>query len=190
MGNGKKIPASLAGDEITAYLNMMEPTRPVIVEACTEKMQARELLPLTTSSPDANPVTFFSKNVNAFVFDKDLINRFFDENGPNGQQKPADVLLVFLGMVKEDEDDAKNIGTPTVVLAGCYQNNDGTFSSMNLPGEEATEFPPKRIVRMFPNKLKEMVQEISQGKDEHLVEAFKAEVGKHIPLQFEIVQEQ
>ncbi len=182
---GKIISAATASDEIGAFLSMIEPARPLVVKFLEEKMDDKTLqLPIKTA-PSATGVTYFRKDVNAFVFDKELVTRFFETKGPNGVQKPADVLLVFLGMVKDDADNEDNVGTPTVILAGCHQEPDGTFKSMNLPGQEATEYPPKKIIQAFPAHLNSMIE--SLDGDETKKAEFKAELNKHLPLSFKIV---
>lgn len=183
---GKKISAATANDEIAAFLDMMKPTRPIVVDFLEEKMRTKDLLPPIKNSPTATPVSYFRKDVNAFVFDKELVTRFFETNGPNGIQKPADVLLVFLGMVKDDNNDETNIGTPTVVLAGCHQQDDGTFKSMDLPGQEASEYPPKKIVPLFPESINSKLNVMSLDKE--MVDDLKSEITKHLPLRFKIEQ--
>ncbi len=91
--------------------------------------------------------TFYSSDVNAFIFSKDLIESFFKDKDENGNpQKNANFLMVILSAKYEGDD----MGKPTIVVAGvnkdeygnCYKALDITYAAVEQPPtEELTEFP-------------------------------------------------
>lgn len=98
--------------------------------------------------------TFYSSDINAFIFSKELIERFFsgvDENG-NPQAK-ADYLMVILGAKYKAPD---TIGLPTVVVAGVNKTSEDKYTSLNIP-HAADQQPPIGTIVEFPSHQDPMV---------------------------------
>lgn len=87
----------------------------------------KKQLPSSVSIGEVNEFISSTNNYNAFVFSKDLIKRFFDEN--EGKEV-ADYLVIVLGayfqdastMVKDSMDSKK--GAFTVLTTGCVKEED------------------------------------------------------------------
>ena len=92
-------------------------------------------LPSTQPAPVHDSISFHKSEVNAFIFDAELVTRFFE--GPD----PAKYLMVFVGA-----DGIK----PTVVVAGVNAESDGcTFTSLSLQ-KPGSQHPGLRVDAVFP----------------------------------------
>jgi hypothetical protein len=84
---------------------------------------------------------FHLSDTNAFIFDADLVTRFF--YGDN----PAQYLMVFLAADKSE---------PTVVVAGVNQHPKDPNVLVSLKMENpATQHPKKRVDAIFPGPNKD-----------------------------------
>ena len=78
-------------------------------------------------------VNFYGSGYNGYIFDRDLVTRFFGD---------AQYLLVLVGAAPD--------GIPTVLVAGCVDGDDeDTFKSLNIENP-ASEHPPKQFTASFP----------------------------------------
>jgi hypothetical protein len=76
---------------------------------------------------------FYASTFNGYIFDKDLVDRFF----------PAARYLLVLQAASSD-------GTPTVLLAGCNDGDEsGSFKTLAIE-EPASQHPPKQFMAEFP----------------------------------------
>lgn len=127
--NGRTITKKEAETYLDAYNQTIEGLR-------------KELLPdldrrnFPTASTNAAR-SFLSSKYNAFVFDKELVTRFFED------KNDAKYLVVLLG-VHTEADASVNIkkGDATVILLGCIKNESDKFQSLQI-AEPASEHPPK-----------------------------------------------
>ncbi len=91
--------------------------------------------------------TFYTADVNAFIFSRSLVERFFSGLNENEQPQPkADYLMVITGAKYKGPDI---IGTPTVVIAGVNKEADNTYRSLNIP-YAADQQPPVETIVEFP----------------------------------------
>ena len=90
---------------------------------------------------------FYSSDVNAFIFDKSLVMRFFPEDPKSPQ---ADYLMVIIGAKPKGNPIE---GNPTIVIAGVVDNpnGDGTYLSLPIP-QPGTEQPPFKVLLKFPDQ--------------------------------------
>jgi hypothetical protein len=90
--------------------------------------------PSTEQGPVQDSIDFHKSEVNAFIFDAELITRFFE--GPD----PAKYLMVFMGA---------NGVKPTVVTAGAKDGEKpGTFRTFS--SKPGNQHPGFRIDATFP----------------------------------------
>ena len=90
--------------------------------------------------------TFYSTDINTFVFSKELIQRFFEPENTSQSQESANYLMIILGAKYEGD----LLGRPTVVVAGvnkdeynkCYEALSITYA--------ANEQPPAMELLRFP----------------------------------------
>lgn len=126
-------------------------------------MQDKVLTKVTQSERDKDEILqkaekHFGKKMNAFIFSKSTITRFFDPTLNNGQE--AEYLVVFFAAKYKNSDAASVKSSPTVVLAGLNSIGNDEYASLNIPAP-ATEQPPSKIEYQFPNpKNKEMDQRL------------------------------
>jgi hypothetical protein len=95
-----------------------------------------------------------TKDYNAFIFDKEQVLRFFNIDPSSIPNDSADCLMVILGAHdKTDIIGSLQVqeGEPTVLLAGCKRQSDGSFFTLNIP-EPASEHPPQRVIASLPPK--------------------------------------
>jgi hypothetical protein len=97
-----------------------------------------------------------SSNYNAFIFSRDLIQRFFDgtEKDKFNNPKTSNYLMVILGAHRKEKKSCK-AGSFTVLTAGCerrIEKVDGKmevkFFPLNIL-KPATEYPPFRAIPKF-----------------------------------------
>ncbi len=137
---GKAITANEANNYLQKFVTIREnlqkealPLKNLTVLNGTEKVDLEAL---------------YSSDVNAFIFSKELIMRFFQELDENGQSQPtANFLMVILGAKYQSPD---TIGTPTVVVAGVNKDVDGNYTSLNIP-LAADQQPPTGDYVKFPD---------------------------------------
>jgi len=109
---------------------------------------------------------FSNGNYNAFIFSKELVLRFFNDNNDD---ENADFLLVLLGAHPKDlaqSDDFKP-GSFTVVTTGCkkvVEDEKILFRTLKIK-DPGNEYPPKKmmakLVSIGPKK---------EGKDDDYLE--------------------
>lgn len=112
-----------------------------------DKIVKREI-PNTLKGEERTMAEEFSEgNYNAFIFSKELILRFFDDQD-NG--KDADFLVVLLGAHPKElaqSDDFKH-GSFTVVTTGCkkvIEDEKVLFRTLKSK-DPANEYPPKKLM--------------------------------------------
>lgn len=136
---GKPITAGEAQKYITEYL--------LEKKTLIDKVLARLTLGEIKSDKDLkNCVAHFDSEENAFIFSRDMLDRFFN---PQDQAAPkANYLIIFLGA--KYKDDAEK-GQRTVVIAGANEHptKANTLVSLNIPAP-AGEQPPKKVIATFP----------------------------------------
>ncbi|MDX2046133.1 MAG: hypothetical protein SFU87_05075 [Chitinophagaceae bacterium] len=137
---GKKITAEEANEYLKKYLEIRENLRkeeaiPIVNAKKINKKQKEELN------------KFHQSEVNAFIFSKGIVERFFLGKDEEGKDQPkADYLMVILS-AKYTNDES---GTPTVVIAGVNKADDGkTYNSLSIP-YAADQQPPSASLVKFP----------------------------------------
>lgn len=126
-----------------------------VLDAITTKV-------IKSDAPDElkiKAVEMNSKSYNAFIFTKDLIQRFFDnsEKDQNGNPVSADYLMVLLGAHPNEVGDFKK-GSFTVLTVGCIKKEEPNsksplgdiFFPLGIP-QPANEYPPKAVVKVLHN---------------------------------------
>lgn len=99
---------------------------------------------------------FKVREYNAFIFHRNLIDRFFDgsETDANGNSVKAQYLMVLLGAHPEKKGDFK-AGSFTVLTAGCNlgtkTNSAGKEEPVFYPinthsQDQVNEYPPKHVI--------------------------------------------
>lgn len=137
---GKPITAEQANHYLKKYVEIRENLQ-------------QEAIPLKNvtvlnSNQKSEAETFYASDINAFIFSKELIERFFsgvDEN--NMPQPKADYLMVIVGAKYEAPDV---IGTPTVVVAGVNKTENNDYKALNIP-YAADQQPPTGNLVEFPS---------------------------------------
>lgn len=90
--------------------------------------------------------TFYSSDVNAFIFSKELIQRFFEPDPKSQTAETANFLMIILGAKYEGE----LIGRPTVVVAGVNKDEDNKcYHALNIT-YAGDEQPPTAELLRFP----------------------------------------
>src|SRR4030095_4635857 len=115
---GKPITALQADHYLKKYVaireNLQKSSMPLKKPTTGTQSQQREI-------DDVN--IFYQSDVNAFIFSKELIERFFSS------EKKADYLMVILAAKYEGKEQ----GNPTVVVAGVNKKSDGKgYKSLSI----------------------------------------------------------
>jgi len=140
--------ASPAGSRITAqqadhYLKQYVKVR--------EQLQ-KEVVPILEKSGIAESEkeqlkNFYTSDINAFIFSRDQVERFFNGVDENGKpQEKAGFLMVILSAKFEGD----KIGKPTVVIAGVNEAKEGTGYTALCTTYAATQQPPTEELLAFP----------------------------------------
>lgn len=115
--SGKEISLSEANSFIEEYNSLKK----------NIEITPKKTLPGTITPKEVNEFITSTGSYNAFIFSKDLIKRFFDEN--KGKEV-ADYLVIVLGayfqdasIMVEDSIDSKK-GAYTVLTTGCKKEED------------------------------------------------------------------
>jgi hypothetical protein len=118
-----------------------------------KKNLKKEVIPLkkvkTISLPEMNELnTFHNSRVNAFVFSKELIERFFSGKDDQGKEIPkAEYLMIILSAKYRKPD---TIGMPTIVVAGVNKkDSEDRYVSLDVP-YAADQQPPTTSIVEFP----------------------------------------
>lgn len=104
----------------------------------------------------AKAQVLISKKYNAFIFTKDLIQRFFDgsETDSDGNPHCANYLMVLLG-AHPIEKEGFDAGSFTVLTVGCRKETTierdkevVKYYPLSIP-EPANEYPPTAVVELL-----------------------------------------
>jgi hypothetical protein len=108
------------------------------------KKVKEEVLPKLPEPGFEDVKYFFKEGYNGFVFDKELVTRFFETGG-------ADCLVVLLGARMRDgaPSGTPNQELPTIVLVGCKKDGE-KFKSVLKDDEVASEHPPYDVYPDLP----------------------------------------
>src|SRR5260221_7746097 len=109
-----------AGKEITAdqannYLGKYVEIRSNLKKEVIPLNQTKQITALAKN--DVN--TFYSSPVNAFIFSKELLMRFFDTT------KSKDEQAEYLMVISSAKYEGVELGNPTIVVAGVNKNDVG-----------------------------------------------------------------
>lgn len=94
-----------------------------------------------------------SRSYNAFIFDKELIDRFF--HASNGQQENRYLMVLLGAHDKEETIDQEHFkaGSFTVIAVGCNMREETegdkkvqVFFPANTTTDPGTEYPPRQVV--------------------------------------------
>ena len=145
MANAIEIGKPISAEDAHKYMQTFIPLKSFLKNNILESGVIEEVSAETEFSPTKK---LFQSEVNAFIFDKSTIMRFFE--GPD----QADILMVILGT----KFQADELGNPTVVLAGVKPTNDpNVFKSLNIEFP-ATEQPPRLVLTDFPQQTDPLPQ--------------------------------
>lgn len=130
-----------AGVPITAYdaekyIKTYLPLKECLKEKVLKKITLEEL----TKENFSSTKRFFESDINAFIFSKETIMRFFEDQGN------AEYLMVILGAKFQANEE----GVPTVLVAGVNNNGPDKYISLNIP-LPASEQPPRVAITSFPD---------------------------------------
>jgi hypothetical protein len=145
---GKKITA----EEADKYLKKYIETRESLQKHALSALQAATLQAETKQSA----INHFSSDINAFIFSKELITRFFSGVDEHGNPTPqADYLMVVKGANIEDDPatpKTNELGIPTIVVAGVnkHPTEPNKFVSLSIP-YAADQHPPTQTIVEFPD---------------------------------------
>lgn len=129
---GMPITADVAQKYIEAYLPLKD---------CLKKKVLKKITPADEAQDNDFTGTkkFFDSDVNAFLFSKETVMRFFEKEADAGY-----LMVILAAKFKEEE-----AGIPTVVIAGVNKTDNNTFVSLNIK-DPATEQPPRIVITEFP----------------------------------------
>lgn len=139
MANAIEIGKPISAEDAHKYMQTFIPLKRFLKNNILEGGITKEVSSETQFSPTKK---LFQSEVNAFIFDKKTIMRFFEGSDQ------ADILMVILGTKFQTEE----LGNPTVVLAGVRATDDpNVFKSLNIEFP-ATEQPPRLVLTDFPKQ--------------------------------------
>jgi hypothetical protein len=140
------LPEHLKSEPITRkqaedYVNEYLPLKQVLITKVLPRISAQELNEVSF----AEAKKFFSSEINAFIFTKETVMRFFDAAQNEGQT--AQYLMVLLAAKYDGADK----GAPTIVVAGVNETEgkEDSYTSLNIE-YPATEQPPTQVNCSFP----------------------------------------